>query len=72
MLDDRVKTIKVSSRRSAQVKSQYFTFECVAEVDISDIKENDNREEYIKGLWESVHAQVDAQMAEVNNDLGVK
>ena len=62
---DRIKTIKVSSRRSEKIGNSYFTFEMEVESDVSGLKD---KEEYVKKLWKYAADEVDKQILDAASD----
>ncbi len=64
----RIKNVKVSSRRSREIKKQYFTMECSLEADVSDLNEKDKKQ-YVKKMWDYANNEVDNQLLQVQKDL---
>ena len=68
---ERIKNVTVSSRRSMQIRGQYFTMECSAEVNLDGLDDKDKRE-CVDGAWNFVNNEVDNQLLQVQVDLKSK
>lgn len=66
MLEPKVKEISVSSKRSIQVGSEYFTFECSETIDVSEVP-FDKIEQIKKEAYERCNAEVDDQCVDAKN-----
>lgn len=60
---ERIKTVKISSRRSCNIANQYLTFEMSLEADIGGLDEKEKKK-YIKKMWDYAGEEVDKQIAE--------
>lgn len=65
---DRITSIHVSSKRSLQIKGQYFTIECGVNVDLTDLNDIAKQDE-TKKAWDFVNNEVDEQLMEVQTML---
>lgn len=63
---DKIKTVKVSSRRSSKIGEEYFTFEMTLEADVSGLTD---KKEYISKLWEYAGEEVDNQLVETAKSI---
>ena len=63
---ERIKTVKVSSRRSEKIKNSYFIFEMEVEADVSGFS-NADKKEYISRLWKYANDEVDTQIVDAQD-----
>lgn len=66
MSDPKIKEISVSSKRSIQVGSEYFTFECSETIDVSEIP-FDMIGQVKRDAYERCNAEVDEQCVDAKN-----
>lgn len=66
MLEPKIKEISVSSKRSIQVGSEYFTFECSETIDVSQVP-FEMIGQVKREAYERCNAEVDEQCVDAKN-----
>lgn len=66
MSDPKIKEISVSSKRSIQVGSEYFTFECSETIDVSQVP-FEMIGQIKREAYERCNAEVDEQCVDAKN-----
>ena len=66
MAKARVSVIRATSRASVKIRDNYFTVEYTEERVVPDA-DDVNLEDERKALWETVNAECDNQIEEINN-----
>ena len=61
---ERIKTVKVASRRSEKLGNSYFTFEMELEASVDGMRDEEKKE-YIEKMWIYAGEEVDNQFADV-------
>ena len=68
--DTNITSVKVSSRRSTQMKKEFFTFECCLEASTEGMTMEDVNKE-LNSLWEKASNQVDKQLLSTGKSMGL-
>lgn len=66
MLEPKIKEISVSSKRSIQVGSEYFTFECSETIDVSEVP-FEMIGQVKREAYERCNTEVDEQCVDAKN-----